>query len=500
MAKKSFSPIMTWMFWSILVLGAFLTVTWEYFVAGFSADTSKITWLILGFFIYGFAASLRVAFYLEAEFKSLKVMDVDQRVTDADASDASAMFDAAMERIRRGDRIEVRNLITAYGAKLKGRVDNIGVVAGMLITIGLLGTVVGLIITVTGLDQVLQSNSADFASMKAGLNKTVSGMGTAFYTTFFGALLGGVVLKVLSAEMKKSAQVLVADALRFSELFIAPQFQKKASESLVALEERITVLQQQLSTLGGSFGEVIETIDSKQSVLASGLGNLVERVEQANRDANERADALTKSFSGSMEETSRQTEERLKAFINAMEQSGDKTSQQSAALVAAITESIQSVNASADERLNVISNSIGAAMTESGRHTAEQLEAVAGSVSESISETNRMADERLKALLERSAVMLEETNRVADERLKVILESAEAVARASSEKADAQLAGFVDNVEKAVDKARKDAESRLGAKASDLAGKLNEAASMLSGLVNSAESDEVAEKPRTEGE
>ena len=116
------------------------------------------------------------------------------------------MFDSALERLRRGDRIEVRNLITAYGARLKGRVDNIGVLAGMLITVGLLGTVVGLIITVTGLDEVLQSNSGDFAEMKAGMTRTISGMGTAFYTTFFGALLGGVVLKVLGAEIEKNSR------------------------------------------------------------------------------------------------------------------------------------------------------------------------------------------------------------------------------------------------------------------------------------------------------
>lgn len=45
------------------------------------------------------------------------------------------------------------------------------------------------------------------------------------------------------------------------------------------------------------------------------------------------------------------------------------------------------------------------------------------------------------------------------------------------------MAGFVENVEKAVEKTRQDAEQRLNAKAADLANKLNEAATMLSGLV-----------------
>ena len=487
MAKKSVSPIMTWVFWSIVVLGTFLTVTWEYFVAGFSADTSKITWLILAFFIYGFAASLRVAFYLEAEFKSIKAMDMEQRVGPANSSDAAAMFDAAMERIRRSDRIDVRNLITAYGAKLKGRVDNLGVVSGMLITIGLLGTVIGLIITISGLDTVLQSNSADFATMKAGLNETVSGMGTAFYTTFFGALLGGVVLKVLAAEMRKSAQVLVADALRFSELYIAPQFQKKAAESLVELEGRISALQEELGKLGGSVSAVIETIDSRQEALASGLGGLVDAVALANRKASEQAETLASTMADAIGESSRQADERVKALVEAIALSNAKTAEQSESLVAAMVQCIESSGKAADEHLTVISKSIGSSMEQSGQKVAEQLEAVAGSAKANLEETNRIADERLSVLVERIGSLLEESNRLADERLKAVIDAAESAASSNAAKVDARLAGLVDNVEKAVEKSRKDAEARLGAKASDLAGKLNEAATMLSSLVQQAE-------------
>ncbi len=297
---------MTWCFWSVVVLTAFLTVTWEYFVAGFTADTSNITWLILAFFIYGFLSSLRVALHLEVEFRSLKQMDDAECVGDPGKSDAVALFSSVEERIRRGDRIDVRNLITAYGAKLKGRVDNIGVISGMLITIGLLGTVIGLIITVTGLDHVLQSDGTDFAEMKTGLNEAVSGMGTAFYTTFFGALLGGVVLKVLSAEMRKSAQVLVADALRFSELYIAPQFAQNASESLNELENRVVVLNDQLTALGSSFGAVVETIDSKQTVLAEGLSDLIGNVEdamnQSSKDAEVRLNTKAADLAGKLNE------------------------------------------------------------------------------------------------------------------------------------------------------------------------------------------------------
>jgi hypothetical protein len=507
MAKKSVSPIMTWTFWSVLLLGAFLVVTWDHFVAGFADDTSKITWVIMIFFIYGFAGSLRVAFHLESEFKSLNEMDEAQSVGDANSSDAAAMFDAAMERIRRGERIETRNLITAYSGKLKAKVDNIGVIAGMLITMGLLGTVVGLIITVTGLDQVLQSTSADFASMKAGLNRTVSGMGTAFYTTFFGALLGGVVLKVLGAEMRKSASVLAADMLRFSELYVAPLFQANASEALVKLEGNVTALHGQLDALGGSFGAVIETLDSKQTAMQSGLEGLLDAITQTNEQAVERTNALVNVVGTTIEETNRQAEERLGAITAAVETSLEQSSAQSNALVSAINQSVEATNRLADERLNTITTVVTSTVEETTRLATEHTEAVQLSVSES----SRRAEERLNAALERVGQIMdethntanqrveslaasintttEETHRFADERLQALVKVVELATQSAYQNTDARLAELVGNVESAINLTRQNAEERLNAKASDLAGKLNEAASMLSGLVNSVASE-----------
>ncbi len=515
MAKKSVSPIMTWIFWSIVVLGAFLTVTWEYFVAGFTADTSRITWLILVFFIYGFAVSLLVAFHLESEFKSLKAMDEAQKVGDANSSDAAALFDSAMERIRRGERIEIRNLITAYSGKLKAKVDNIGVIAGMLITMGLLGTVVGLIITVTGLDQVLQSNnSADFASMKAGLKRTVSGMGTAFYTTFFGALLGGVVLKVLGAELKKSASVLVADTLRFSELYVAPLFQAKASEALEELEGNVTALQNQLVALSGSFTGVIETIDSKQTALQDGLEGVLTSITQTNELVTERTNALIGVVGSSIEESNRQAEERLTAITSAVENSNEQSNARVNALVAAVNQTIEATNRLADERLSSITTAVTSTVEETNRLSGEHSEAV----QQGIAESSRLADERLSAVLERVGLMMdethnkanqrveelvaninsstEETNRLANERLQSLVKTVEAATQSAYEKTDTQLASYVNHVETSIDSSRKDAEGRLHAKASDLAGRLNEAATMLSSLVSSA----VADAPQAEGE
>ncbi len=438
MARNIVSPLKTWLFWGLSVLGVFLLVTWEYVVAGFSADASNITYLIVVFFIYGFFASLRVAWYLEKESKALREMDANQRINDPNVSDAAGLFDAALARIHRGERIDVRNLVSSYSIRIKARVDNIGVISGMLITIGLLGTVVGLIITVTGLGQVLSSSGTDYVAMKEGLNKTVSGMGTAFYTTFFGALLGGVVLKVLGSEMKKSATQLVADTLRFSELFVVPQISQNSSEVLTNLESRIGGLGDQLERLGGSFSSIIDVIDSKQNTLATGLDALITAVAESNRTSAERVETLVATVDQSTETTQTKADDRAESFMATVDKAMEKT------------------NRLADERL--------------------------GAIVSSVATTNRLADERLEALVGSIRLATEEAQRLADERLATLVRSVEKTTQNTHQQANERLAGLVDTVGQSIDQSRRQAEAQLDEKASNLAQKLNEAAGVLASL------------------
>lgn len=463
MAKKNISPLMTWVFWGILVLGVFLLVMKEFVIEGFSKDSSNISYLIVAFFLYGFFASLKVAFYLQSEFKALERMDASQRIANPNASDAAALLDSAMERIRQGDRIDMKNLITAYGAKIKAKVDNVSVISSMLVTIGLLGTVVGLIITVTGLGQVLASSGSDYAAMKIGLNKTVSGMGTAFYTTLFGALLGGVVLKVLGAEMRKSATQLVAHALQFSELFLAPKISQSSSETIVALEERVAGIGRHLDQLGVSFSSIIDTIDSKQVGLATGLGDLVSTVERSVASTNDQAD------------------ERVGALINIVDGAIRQSDERTTALVALI----EQANRQADERIEALIGVSKATIEDTSRTAEERLRSLAESMGQIVGETHSKADERLEALIRAIDMATTETHRLADERLGALLGSVERAADDTQRKADERLVELVDTVGHSIDHSRKEAEKQLSSKASDLAQKLTAAANVLATLSES---------------
>jgi ElaB/YqjD/DUF883 family membrane-anchored ribosome-binding protein len=219
---------------------------------------------------------------------------------------------------------------------------------------------VGLIITVTGLDHVLSVDNSNYVAMQKGLNETVSGMGTAFYTTFFGALLGGVVLKVLCAEVKKSATLLVADVLRFGELFMAPQCTLSSSEALADLESRVITLGGQLAMLGMGLTSITDIIDSKQADLAAGLSDLLATLEHTFEDTNRKADER-------MADLIAVTDERLSSLTNAVQQTKQ--------------DSLRQVN----EYPIDLTDPLGHPITQTREETAQQLGAIASDLSDKFS-------------------------------------------------------------------------------------------------------------------
>jgi hypothetical protein len=72
--------------------------------------------------------------------------------------------------------------------------------SSVIVTLGLIGTLAGLIMTIGGLEGVMAHLGAhgDPSSFSDELSQTLGGMSTAFYTTFFGTILGSALLKTLA--------------------------------------------------------------------------------------------------------------------------------------------------------------------------------------------------------------------------------------------------------------------------------------------------------------
>ena len=271
---KKASPFFRWLILCLALLIPFLIITWEYFQRGLSSDTSEITYVIFAIFIFGFLSSVFNSARISKESYELKQI-AKNRSVDANKDGVHGLFKQAKVAIDQGDQIDFSILLTAYSAKMAGRVRGVGTTAGILITVGLLGTVIGLILTINGISSVLGAAGEDYSAMIGGLNDTVQGMGTAFYTTFFGGLLGGVILKALAAENEKTANRLTADCLELGELWIMPMSRTLASKIAGNLQTEVLGLMNILRDLGDGIAKTSEVIEQNKIIMDRQFANLV---------------------------------------------------------------------------------------------------------------------------------------------------------------------------------------------------------------------------------
>ena len=123
-----------------------------------------------------------------------------------------------------GDRggLDQSLLLEAFEADLRRGQEFGWFVADLLLSLGLLGTVIGFILMlgpISGLD------TADEGAIKAALAAMSGGMAVALYTTLTG-LVGGMLLKVQGFLLDGAVQELVGRTTRLTEVFVLPAIQR----------------------------------------------------------------------------------------------------------------------------------------------------------------------------------------------------------------------------------------------------------------------------------
>jgi biopolymer transport protein ExbB/TolQ len=131
---------------------------------------------------------------------------------------------------KRDTELSQDNLISIMQSKVYSRIRMMENAASILVTVGLIGTIVGLIASVSGLDGVMTSIGKDQSKMLLGFRETISGMSTAFYTTLVGAALGGVGVRILTNVVESNADFLVGHVAELSEVYIIPSLRANAKK------------------------------------------------------------------------------------------------------------------------------------------------------------------------------------------------------------------------------------------------------------------------------
>lgn len=516
---KGATPFKTWLVWSIAVLGAFLIITWPYFIKGMVTDESKVSFLIIAFFLYGFTSSLLAALRLQKEHTSLTQSMNAQEVV-KDETQISDIFLKIRRQLTSGKQVNLRSLLAAYSAKINCRIQNVSVTSGMLITIGLLGTVIGLINAISGLGTVLEFAGIDQGKLLSGLNATIGGMGTALYTTFFGALLGGVVLKVLAAELKKSATQLAADALEFGELYIMPLASADANKTLDEIQARIHVLKDHLnsfqdcfsetgsalsqfsSTLSQSLAAITESVKSVSSSLESGNSELKDSFTAAGEVITTGAQQMTRETDGVFKEIRSTFSQNIAGINGAMVSVCDTLTTSNETLKVGLTDAGETIRTGISDTIKSVSETVDtskeelkASLTGAGESIADGAKQIAQETSSAFKQFNNELGQNLNAINESivaSSNSIEAGNKDLLDSFstakEAIHDSAREISSAVSHQNNeliASLKGLNDTVLRTNNDVHNMASKRLSTQEADLAKKLNAAAALFQGLTAS---------------
>ncbi len=144
--------------------------------------------------------------------------------------------------------------------------------SSLLLTLGLIGTVMGLTQSLQGLSSTVLSvadqssgNTTDPTSsdgMSAGMNQAIGGMATAFGTTLFGAIMGGVFLKTLSGCTQYLAEELVNEIEITTETQLVPFLRGAGSDLAVRRRETLDFMDLETKKQKEKLDQLIAGMDS----------------------------------------------------------------------------------------------------------------------------------------------------------------------------------------------------------------------------------------------
>jgi len=220
-------------------------------------DSTRITWIIAGMFILGVLVSFVQVIVLTSEWtRGIRIESLMRR----DGLMAIKpprrklllvdRFIIALQTIlERNGRLDIESLVDVEFSSQHRTSQFVGLLGNLLITLGLIGTVLGMTLTMNGLNGALGSLGENQDLLLEGLRSAMAGMGIAFYTTLLGSVLGGVILRVYSWLTDASVNGLQDLMLRSFLVDASADMEPSAERDLKMYGVGIARLQENLSLL-----------------------------------------------------------------------------------------------------------------------------------------------------------------------------------------------------------------------------------------------------------
>lgn len=281
MIQRGFRTLVLWVFWTAAALSIYFgiysdTDAWSFI----QNDPSRITWAILGLFFIGTLTSFALTITLTLE--SIKIDEL-QRIAEKEGwlgiqradkkRSVSRFFEAMRTIIEKNGELNIESLVDVEFSSYRRTAHALEIIGNLLITLGLIGTVVGLTLTLTGLTGSLEALGQDQVQLMNGLRSAMSGMGTAFYTTLLGSVLGGVLLRIYGHIDEHGVESLENSLIRICLIYCSADTKPSVDRDIRILNAEIKALTQNLTALQSA-------LDSSQH----GISDIVSKLVQPGGD------------------------------------------------------------------------------------------------------------------------------------------------------------------------------------------------------------------------
>ena len=231
-------PVKQWLVTAVILIGIIAPLMGRIIYDAVLSDSTNLCKVIFGLFLVAIIRN-----FLDIKFIGREVATAHEQVqtliTGGSVGDFVRKAESSLLRehvtnlyeiSRRNENVSQDNLIVLLQSRINSRIRLTDIAGGMLVTLGLIGTILGLIASFGGIDTVMGNLGGDKSKMLDGFTETLGGMGTAFYTTLMGSILGGVILRALSSVVDSNADALVGQIAELSEVYILPTLRKVASK------------------------------------------------------------------------------------------------------------------------------------------------------------------------------------------------------------------------------------------------------------------------------
>ena len=147
-----------------------------YLSKAIKGDVTNVVVLIIFLFLIGLTLASIKAFWISRELNNAYSLQTKNK----------SMLNDFLKKAKKLDASSRANLVSSVRINISVKIINIKFIANTLVILGLIGTVIGFIIALSGVDGSVSSNPEEVGKMVSSL---VKGMSVALYPTLAGSIL-----------------------------------------------------------------------------------------------------------------------------------------------------------------------------------------------------------------------------------------------------------------------------------------------------------------------